>query len=284
MGQVLYLIGESIRGLLQARLMTFVSILTIAVTLFCIGAAALVLLNVQRTLDDVSLRVCMVAYISDDIAADTARIAALRTSLAAKPQSARVELVDKTAAKERFEELYGRDMLEAIDGNPLPASFEVYLRPDRLGTADVESLRSALIKTPGIEGVDYSREFAEKLAQFRRFFLWCCAVGGPLLVLALFVIITNTIRLTIFARRDLITNMQYVGATSLFIKTPFILEGILQGLFGGLLALVALLSLRMVLGAQPLYLGSSDLYMAVILLGVGVGFLASMGAVRRFLT
>ncbi len=77
--------------------------------------------------------------------------------------------------------------------------------------------------------------------------------------------------------------MQFVGATSLFIKTPFILEGVLQGFLGGLGAVAGLGVLRIALSGQTIYTGSGDMYVAVVLLGAIIGFLSSVGAVRRFL-
>ena len=278
-----HLFIEGFRGLMQARLMTFVSVLTIAVALFCMGAAALVLTVVQQRLDDVSLNVCMVAYLDDQTSSDTAKAKSLVADVSHLPQSLAVKLIDKNAAKSRFEERYGREMLESVDGNPLPASLEISLRPDKLGSKDVEAVKTALSAMPGIEGVDYSREFVEKLAAFRKKFLMICSIVVPLLLVALFVIITNTIRLTIFARRDLIVNMRYVGATDMFIRLPFIFEGTIQGFLGGVLAAVALSAARLVALGQHIDTGGNSVFVAMIGIGAIVGCVASMSAVRRFL-
>ncbi len=144
MGTFFYLVKESLRGLFSARLMTVVSVMTIAVALFCIGVATVVLLNIQRKLDETSLRMGMVAYCFDEAVQSLQSTDSLTSAIAALPQVQNLVFISRDSARVRFITQYGTEMLEATKGNPLPASFEIHLRSDKLDKENVEQLRATL--------------------------------------------------------------------------------------------------------------------------------------------
>jgi cell division transport system permease protein len=143
-----------------------------------------------------------------------------------------------------------------------------------------------------VEGVYYSREWIAVLKKLRNWFTVGALLVGPFLFLALHSLIANTIKLTIYARRDLVTNMRFVGATDFYIKMPFVLEGMLQGMVGGAAAVLGLVVLRFALASfslqwglriGTLWLGPSYLFLLIFVVGVTFGWIGSMSAVRKFL-
>jgi cell division transport system permease protein len=284
MFKLAYFVKEAFRGLYQAKLMTVASIATIAVSLFFLGIIIVTYINIRAMLAQVSGRFEVVAYVTDEAAADTAALARLTDKLSQLPQIKKQTYVDKTAAWQRFEKLYGSTMLAAIETNPLPSSFEIVLQEAVQQPERVSVFVKQLQGLSGIESVQYANEWLIVLQRFKGYFFGATVLLGVMLVIALYVMVSNSIRLTIFARRDLITNMRYAGATDAYIQAPFLLEGMLQGAIGASLGLAAIMVLRLLLTRLPFVWGSWYMVPVIIFpVGVIFGWIGSLGAVRRFL-
>jgi cell division transport system permease protein len=240
MRNILYFFKEAFRGFYEAKRMTFVSILTIGFSLFLLGAIAVTYLNVRLWLKDAVNRVEAVAFIDDSIAADSASVARVLSRVKACPQVLTVRYVDKREAWDRFKGAYGSAMLDAVDDNPLPASIEISLKEKSQSVAQALAFQKELEKISGIEEIRVSKQWVSFLQRFRGYFLLASVCIGMFLVVGLHFMIANTIKLTIYARKELVRNMHFVGATNGYIKMPFILEGILQGIIGGVLAVAIL--------------------------------------------
>lgn len=288
MRNAFYFIAEAFRGLYHAKLMTFVSIVTITVTLLLINGVFVGLLNIDGILARASAQAGAVVYLNDNASVDSTRQAALRDSLLNMQGVRDVSFISKDSARARFELLYGKEMLEAVEENPLPASFDIFLDDDNRDV-NIEYLRENLPLLSGVESVDFSSDWIDRLRRIRDLFYVISIVAGTIILLALHATISNTIRLTIYARRDLIRNMHYVGATDNFIRTPFILEGMLQGFIGGLLcvglmSLVRVLMSRFVMPALAVEFNWYVSYLPfIVVTGVFFGWLGSRLAVRKFL-
>ncbi len=280
---VAYFIKEAFRGFFQAKLMTFVSILTVAVTLFFLGLIAVTYLNLRLWLEQAEQQSGLVAFFDDQIYSTREKREELRGQVADLPSVASVSVITKEAAWERFEALYGSEMLDAVDENPLPASMELTLDTDGRSKEDVERLKKRLEGLPGIDGVHYSKEWIKALERIRAWFRWGTAVIAPLLILALLFTIGNTVKLTIYARRELVSNMHYVGATDTYIRMPFILEGMLQGMVGALIGIAALSIVRLLTSQFSFYWGPWYFSSAIFVTGVVFGCFGSLSAVRKFL-
>lgn len=263
--------------------MTFVSIITIAITLFFLGCVIVGFMNIRLWLEEASKKAGVVVYLKDSLYEDSARCANIVSEIELFPQVESVSLVGKQDAWERFEKLYGSEMLDAVDENPLPASLEITLNQKHLYSDATGALKSELEQFEGVEGIRYSHEWLAVLRKFRRMFTWGAIFIVPILLIALHFMIANTIKLTIYARKDLITNMHFVGATDLYIKTPFVLEGMLQGMIGGFIGVTCLYILKLLFSHFSLYWGVWYLLPAIFLVGILFGWIGSMSAVRRFL-
>ncbi|HEX2483840.1 MAG TPA: permease-like cell division protein FtsX [Myxococcota bacterium] len=269
------------------------AVATIGVTLFLVGAFALVLSNMSGLLERFGREVRLTAYATDGVTPGAGP--ALAEKIGALPGVARAEWVSKDAALERFRRRLGGEaaLLEGLEENPLPASVEVEVAPSHHSSAGLASLREALARLDGVEEVADGHAWVEGYARAVAL-LHAAAIGlGAVLGLAALLIVTNTIRLAVYARRDEIEILMLVGATRSFVAVPFLLEGLLQGVAGGLLAL-ALLGLgflalggalagafAFVLGsAEPAFLGAVGCAGLVAAGGV-LGVLGSAGAVAQ---
>jgi cell division transport system permease protein len=283
MGTIIFFLKEAVRGFYQAKLMTFVSIVSIAVSLAFMSMIVIAFLNVETILRKGVDQADMAAYVKDESADDSSATSELIKRISAQPSVRRVVLIDRDSAWERFSGLYGSEMLEAVDDNPLPASLEIYLADHARSQEEAERLTDVIGLYSEIESVRYSREWIDLVARFRLIFWIVVIVIAAIMNFILYFMISNTIKLTIYARKELIANMQVVGATALFIKMPFLLEGILQGVIGGTLCVAVMGILRLSLMNFPIFWGPQSLPLIIILVGVVYGWMGSAGAVRKFL-
>ena len=283
MGTIIFFFREAVRGFYQAKLMTFVSICSIAVSLCIMNVIVIAFLNVEMLLRKGVDQADIAAYLKDGPAEDSGAVADLVARIRKQPSIRRVAIIDKDSAWQRFSELYGISMLEAVDENPLPASLEIYLAEGSRSQEEAGNLTDIIGRYPEIESVRYSREWIDLVEKFRFIFWVVAAVVAAIMNFILYFMISNTIRLTIYARKELIAHMQVVGATAMFIKWPFLLEGILQGLIGGVLCVAVTGMLRLSLFHVHLYWGPQSLALIIILVGVVYGWMGSAGAVRKFL-
>src|SRR6185369_388013 len=175
------------------------------------------------------------------------------------------------------------------------ASFEISLKRANRDTQGVELFVSSLKRIPGISEVQYGEEWVRRFNTFLNFMRLLGALLGTFLVIAVIFIVSNTIKLTIYSRRDELEVMALVGATRFFIKAPFLLEGLIQGVAGSILSVVLLFGLYegflhnagSFLTFNPATSGMSFLppeYVAGLLLaGALLGFIGSLTSLKRFI-
>lgn len=285
MGRLVYFIREALRGFYQAKLMTFVSIVTAAVALVVIGIAGVAAGTAYSWFETLTSGTDVVAYIGEETAADSMALLGLRMRVEEFPQVQAATIIDKRAAWERFQSMYGSEMLDMVEDNPLPASLEISLAPGHEEIENVEQVARELKALDGVSDVDYSSGHATQLREIRGWVWLAMAVLAALCAFIMYFVVVSTVKLTIYARRELVVNMRYVGATDSFIATPFILEGILQGALGAVIAVAVLAIVRAALPPTlSIYWGRAFLLPLVLLfLGVVSGWYGSYRAVRRFL-
>jgi cell division transport system permease protein len=287
MGTLFFFFKEAVRGFYQAKLMTFVSIVSIATSLLFITVIAVALLNVNLLLRRGTDQADVAAYIRDDMVHDSNVTAELLRRVRLEPTVRTVVFIDKDSAWKRFSGLYGTDLLEAVDGNPLPASLEIYLNDNARSPAQALKITDLLGRYPEIESVRYSREWIEWVERLRFGFWVAVIVLIVIMNFILYFMISNTIKLTIYARKEIISHMQVVGATASFVKMPFIIEGMLQGFIGGVLCITAGGCLRLLFNSQIAWgmqnVPGWSLPLFILFMGVLYGWMGSAGAVRKFL-
>ncbi|MBO6245717.1 MAG: permease-like cell division protein FtsX [Anaerovibrio sp.] len=232
-----YFVREVIHSLRRNNWMSVASIGTVAVSLFIFGMFLMLVMNMNKMVDAMESQVQIKVYLEDDFSRDDARD--LEVDLKKMQGVEKVTFVPKEEAMEKFKERLGdqKTLLDALDEtNPLPDSFEVMvLQPEMVKTA-AENIE----KFEGVNSAKYGQDVMEHLFDITRLIRIFGFALMMVLALATLFIISNTIRLTVFARRKEIAIMKYVGATDWFIRWPFVLEGIVMGFLGSLIASVVL--------------------------------------------
>jgi cell division transport system permease protein len=229
---------EALLSFRRAPLLSALSITTIAFSLFTVGLFGLVAINLRRALQGLEERVEIVAFVLRGTPAETITIAT--QDIAAFPEVQEVTYVteEQALARARRELVEFRDAYRDLQVNPLPASIEVRLKPGNRDATTVERVAQRLRGFGFVNDVRYGREWVQKLDHLRNITGIVGLVIGLAFAAVAVVIIGVTIRLTLLQRAREIAIMRLVGATNWFIRGPFLLEGALKGLLGGLLSLV----------------------------------------------
>lgn len=229
---------EALLSFRRAPLLSVLSVTTIAFSLFTVGLFGLVAVNLRQALKGLEERVEIVAFTLRGTPSET--IALATQDIAAFPEVKEVSFVSEEEAlrRARAELVEFRDAYRDIQVNPLPASIEVRMKEGYSDAATVERVAQRLRGFGFIEDVRFGREWVQKLDHLRNITGVVGLVIGLAFAAVAVVIIGVTIRLTILQRAREISIMRLVGATNWFVRGPFLLEGALKGLLGGLLSLV----------------------------------------------
>ena len=231
------LLREALLSFRRAPALSFLSVTAIAFSLFTVGLFGLVALNLREALRGVEERVEVVAFLLRGTSPETITLAS--QDIAAFPEVADVVFVseDQALAQARRELVEFRDAYRDLQVNPLPPSLEIRMKEGFRDATHVAAVAERVKGFAFVEDVRYGRDWIERLDQLRDLSgLVGLLIGGAFALVAL-VIIGVTIRLTIMQRAREIAIMRVVGATNGFIRGPFLLEGMLKGLLGGVLAL-----------------------------------------------
>ena len=286
-----YFIHQVFRSLRRNNWMSFASIGTVAVSLFVLGVFLILVLNMNRMASTLESQVQISVYLQDDLKKQQ-RID-LQSDLEKMQGIDTVKFVDKDEAKDRLSERLGdqKYLLDALgDKNPLPDAFEVTVKTPEM----VETAAKAIERMEGVESAKYGQDVVEHLFDITRLMRIFGLVLMLLLAGATIFIISNTIRLTVFARRKEIAIMKYVGATDWFIRWPFLMEGIVLGCVGGILSALALRSFYAAMAAKiystlaffplmPQYPFMNYVTVGIILSGMAIGAGGSAISLKRFL-
>ncbi len=207
-----------------------------------------------------------------------------------------VSYISQKEAFNRFRDRLGEEasLLDGIDSEILPASFELSIKPEFRNQEGIDRIIERLENTLEIDDLRYGQTWLERFNSFINMLRFVGLILGGFLLLAALFIVSNTIKLTLYARRDELEIMALVGATMRFIKVPFLLEGAIQGLLGGVISLVFLaLSFTFIIARslESFWLTPTDFnllfltagqQLILVLSGVVLGTLGSMSSLRRF--
>jgi cell division transport system permease protein len=251
------------RGLKTALIATA----TITVAFFVLGGFLVLTSNMERVVRGWQDAAEFSVYLSD--AATEGQRSAIEKLLRDSDVVVAVERVSKEDALRRFKQNFGKlaDAASELSANPLPASFEVRLRPNA-NPSHVESLALKATPLPGVADVRYDRQWIERLI----YAVTIVRAGGfalaALLVFAAALTVASVVRLALFARREEIHIMQLVGAPIAYIRGPFVMEGLIQGGIGAIVAIVALWVTFIVLRSR------ADAWLAGVIESTGLVFLS----------
>jgi cell division transport system permease protein len=288
-----YFLRKALENIWTNKFLSLVTLSTIAISMLILGLFVLIYMNVQRFVSHMGDDLQITAYLNEAYPPEKAEV--LRNKIADWAEIEKVTYMSKAQALANFrsqlKEYAG--ILEGLKENPLPASFEVKLKPQFGRSGKIAELSARLERLPGVAEVQYGKKWVAKLRVFVDVVKLVGITVGGLLLFATTFVVSNTIKLTVYSRQEELEIMRLVGATDFFVKAPFLIEGILHGLVGALLAagglsllmlfLLSNLDLPLRLAVLPGSLPPVRLIGGFVGLGLAFGFLGSMVSLRRFL-
>jgi cell division transport system permease protein len=296
MGRIHYFVERAFINIRQNLLVTLLTIGTITLAFLILSLALLIYVNLERVTESWSDRVQVTAYFTEDLSPGD--LATLKTKIKALEGTSDIQYISKDEALKRF---YGRlkgqeSLLEGVSAEILPSSLEIHLKKDSRDSTSISRYVERLKKIPMITEVQYGEEWVKRFSHFMNLIRFAGILVAGFIVLAVVFIVANTIKLTIYARKDELELMGLVGATRLFIKVPYLIEGVVQGVVGAVLAILTLL------GVYLAFLNNADFFfsfstmeagllflpvtylVALVLGGAALGFLGSLASLKRFIS
>jgi cell division transport system permease protein len=285
-----YCFRTALQNIRRNSILTFLSISTIAVTFIVFVSFLLLLLNLSAVKKIWVERMQVIVFFKPS--ASVAALTMSRKEIEKMPEVETAQFISRDdALKFLRESLEGQDgLLEGLSSNPLPNSIEIKLRPQdkSIRSAEYEDFISRLRSLDGVDDIEYGQKWLDRFRVVIDMLAYTGICLGALLFLFTLFIISNTIRLMVYIRRDEIEIMRLVGATNLFIKMPFCFEGIIQGVCGAAAALLFVLSAQRLLldkvafflnsfiGYHPLIGVNFTFSVYVLLLGALLGLTGSL--------
>lgn len=238
-----YFFREAVRRIWVSKRTSFVAVAMIAISLLTVGVFLLIAENLGRAAAEWQGKSRVVVYLTTD--STPQQIAAVDAYLVSQPELARRRFVTRDEALARFKKYFANlsDVVGQLETNPFPASFEVDVTPTLAQSRAFHQRMTALRALPGVDEVQYDWEWIARLRRLIQVINVVGLVAGGVLGIAAAFTIANVIRLTMMLYREEIEIMRLVGATERIIRGPFLIEGFLQGLIGGCIAVVLLLAL-----------------------------------------
>jgi cell division transport system permease protein len=264
------------------------SVVSITMVLFMLGLMGLLLINARKLTDFTRESFTVTVFFRDSV--DEAQMESFRKSLEAEQFVKSVQFTSKDQAAADFQKELGEDFVDFLGYNPLPASLDVNFKPEFANDAFFAQTEKKWLENEWVEQVSYPRNLIIQIVDNVQRISWIFLAFGAVLALIAVTLINNTIRLAIYSKRFLIKTMLLVGATAGFIRRPFIVSGFLQGLVGGIIALLLLgatllLAESKIMGLKEIrdlnYLGM--LAIAILAGGVILSLICTFFAVRKYL-
>ncbi len=217
------------------------SVVSISLVLLLVGVAGLLVANARSVSDyfkeNMQVSVLMKQEVGDDEAMEYV------SDLDAKPFIKSTTFVSREQGAKEMTDLLGEDFLNVFEAAPIPVSVDVTLKADYVSSDSLEVVKNEIMKSPLVDEVVYQQSLVDKLNTNLRKISMVLGVFIVLLLFISFVLINNTVRLNVFSRRFTIHTMRLVGATKSFIRAPFLVQAVFQGLFSALLATLMLVGI-----------------------------------------
>jgi cell division transport system permease protein len=280
MNTIFYFLRETCANLYRSKLLTTISVITTGVLLFFLLILSLVMINIRLWISGNENQPQVSVYFDADISTEAESELIEKVMSAAKPVGS--NFISRDSSYNIFKNLYGSEMLASVEENPFPPVLELTFSND-IGTSEINLICKRIGEFEGVESVVFSQEWLKKLQSFRDSVSRGLVIFAVIMILVVFFTIMNTIKLTVYAREDMIRNMQYIGASGWYIRTPFVLEGMFQGLLGASIAVIASFLVRIFIPNFDFYWGEAKLFAGIMLFGAALGFFGSFFAVKKFI-
>ena len=287
----LYLIREGFRSIKTHGFMSFASVAIITACLIIIGSITLLSLNIDKLIADLEQQNEIVAFVNESIT-DEETAKALESSILTVGNIESAEFVSRENAMKNFMSKYDDRLMEGIDASVFRHRFVLHLTD----ISQMAETKKALEAVPGILKVNAQIEYADRFVRVRNIVSVISLILTAVLTFVSFFIMSNTIKLTTYGRREEIAIMKMVGATNAFIRTPFVIEGLILGLLGGLFGFLIQWLLYTLLNSSlmdtltgsfvtlvPFKTVMWPLLAAFLGIGVLIGVFGGLNAIRNYL-
>ncbi len=276
---------EGFLNIRRAPLLSLTSVAVMGLSLFVLGIFLLITVNLRAAIQAVQRQVEMQVFVSEEIL--DAELRTLDAFLREHPGVAGVRYLTRDEALAEFRrELSEREyLLEALEANPLPDTFEITLFDDWKTTERIDRMAAEIGGMAGVDEVKYGKEWVGRLNRIIVVLVLVDLFLGVVVALSSLVVVANTVKLTLIARREMIDLMKMVGATIGVIRRPFVIEGVLKGGMAALLAAALLAALTAFLASRvPEVVGLSvPMILAFLAFGMFLGGLGSVVSLQGFL-
>lgn len=266
----------------------FTVIISISLVLFMLGLLGMMILQAKSLSTYVKENIGFSVILKDEV--KDVDIVKFQKSLDAANYVKSTEYIDKERAAKELTEDLGEDFVDFLGYNPLLASIEVRLNADYANPDSLKWIESQMVKNPRVKEVFYQRDLVVLVNENIKRISMVIVVFSVLLLIIAIALINNSIRLGLYSKRFIIKTMQLVGATPGFIRMPFVIRGIINGLYGALIAIALLMAVLYYAQQKiPELFEIQDVQMVaslfgmVLLLGIIITWISTSLAVRRFL-
>lgn len=284
---VSYTLKESFAGFRRNRSASLITVFTVSISLLLLGVFVIITMNFTTFVEQIRSRVDLEVFLETEMSESQQE--GMTRILSNIPGVEEVTFVSKEDAAKIFKRDFGESFDDILDDNPLPQSYRLSIQEGYNNADSVQLIAARVEKLQLVESVHYRKQLLQLIDRRARAFGYAAGFIGLILALSAVILVANTIRLTIYAKRHIIRTMKLVGATSMLIRLPFLIEGAFHGIIGGIIASL-LIDIVFTFFIQPL---SEDLlvnigvsfgfYIGLIIAGGVLGFIGSVISIGRFL-
>ena len=288
MNKLVFIFAEGFKNVWRHKSSAVSSIFSIYLTLIVSGSLLIISQNTNKLIEYLRDKYKIEVFFKDDVTEQ--RVAELVTEFKKKNIVQSITVISKKDAERIFKSQFGDDILGLLGYNPLPISCVINLKKDWPSRLDLQPIISDLKKYREVDEVRHQGKLISRIESYYDRFLQVMIIAISITLIVAIFIISNTVRLTIFSKKELIKSLQLIGATKWFIKGPFIIEGIVHGLIAAILAVYSLVGIirfskYLIYDLTKFGIIFDQVFIFQVLLSISilVGFIGANRAISRFL-
>ena len=285
--KIKYLISEAFRGLRAAKISTLATVFTITLSLILIIIFVTLSINSNKLIKSIKDKVEIEVFLTDDITND--EINDLREKIRSIGGVRNITYISKNDAAKIFESEWGKEMLDVLESNPLPASLRINLYDEYKSLERMSRMKTQIAAYQKVDDITYPEKYLETIEKNSSIILTVNLISLIIISLSSIFLVSNTIRLVIASRKKLIDLLKLLGAKSSFIVTPFLIEGFILGLIGAAISGIILIGLDYYVSSKLLDNGlkmsilTPEYIIYTAAIGIFLGIFGSAISVKRFL-
>ncbi len=288
MNKLVFIFAEGFKNVWRHKSSAVSSIFSIYLTLIVSGSLLIISQNTNKLIEYLRDKYKIEVFFKDDVT--DKRVTELVTEFKKKNIVQSITVISKKDAERIFKSQFGDDILGLLGYNPLPISCVINLKKDWPSRLDLQPIISDLKKYREVDEIRHQGKLISRIESYYDRFLQVMIIAISITLIVAIFIISNTVRLTIFSKKELIKSLQLIGATKWFIKGPFIIEGIVHGLIAAILAVYSLVGIirfskYLIYDLTKFGIIFDQVFIFQVLLSISilVGFIGANRAISRFL-